>query len=253
MIRHSISFFFVLLTARADTLALRDGTSVTGSWVGIDAGQISFLVNNQVRTYPRSDVSAVTFGTEPQASPPAAPAAPPAAVPPAPNQVTGTPPSALSAEPDLIGAVYFQDGTGKLILLERVSATRRQGQIPLGAIVPGMGTHKTHPYWQLEGGRSPVRVNTSKMLFLVRVANGIDPTTFNLYPLEVKGETRRTKPDAKRKAAMLTLRYDVTKVGESTYGLTPAEELSAGEYCFSSRTSNDAYCFGVDPAGQSQR
>jgi hypothetical protein len=237
MIKHSASLFFVLLmSARADTLALRDGTSVTGSWVSIDAVQISFLVDNQLRTYPRSDVSAVTFGVE-------APAPIPAPL----SQQEAT----RTTEPELIGAVYFQDGSGKLILLERVGATKRQSQIPLGAIVPGMGNHKTHPYWQLEGSRSPIRLNSSsKMLFLVRVANGVDPTAYSLYPLEVKGDTRRTQPDAKHNRAMVTLHFDVTKAGESTYGLTPAAELSVGEYCFSPRNSNDAYCFGVDPAGQ---
>ena len=46
----------------ADTLTLRDGKSVTGNWVGLDAGQIDFLVNNQPEKHPRSEVSAVTFG-----------------------------------------------------------------------------------------------------------------------------------------------------------------------------------------------
>ena len=76
----TILFFALLGSAHADTLSLRNGTSVTGSWLGGDAGQITFLVNNQVRTYPRSDVSEVTFGPEPTASLPLAqpPQPPPA-------------------------------------------------------------------------------------------------------------------------------------------------------------------------------
>jgi hypothetical protein len=46
----------------ADTLTLPDGKSVTGSWGGLDAGKISFQVNNQPRPYPESQVLAVTFG-----------------------------------------------------------------------------------------------------------------------------------------------------------------------------------------------
>jgi hypothetical protein len=66
MTRHAAAFLFVaLVSARADTLTFRNGTVVTGSWVGIDAKQINFLVNDEIRTYPRSDISKVTFGPEP--------------------------------------------------------------------------------------------------------------------------------------------------------------------------------------------
>jgi hypothetical protein len=57
----------------ADTLTLTDGTAVTGSWAGIDAGNIALQVNDQVSTYPQSQVSAVSF---------AAPAPPPPEAPP---------------------------------------------------------------------------------------------------------------------------------------------------------------------------
>ena len=67
--RSTALLFALLLSARADTLTLRDGTTVKGNWLGVGAGQISFRVNNQVRTYPRSDVSEVIFGTD-QAAPP---------------------------------------------------------------------------------------------------------------------------------------------------------------------------------------
>ena len=61
------------LSARADTLALRNGTTVTGSWAGADAQQICFLVQDQIQPYPRSEVSAVTFGDEqPKSQTPAA-------------------------------------------------------------------------------------------------------------------------------------------------------------------------------------
>jgi hypothetical protein len=67
--RATALLFALLLSARADTLTLRDGTTVTGTWLGAEAGQISFRVNNQVRTYPRSDVSEVIFATD-QLAPP---------------------------------------------------------------------------------------------------------------------------------------------------------------------------------------
>jgi hypothetical protein len=65
MTRYSSVLVFVLLvSARADILTLRNGTKVTGSWLGGDAGQIRFLVNDQIRTYPRPDVSEVNFGID---------------------------------------------------------------------------------------------------------------------------------------------------------------------------------------------
>jgi outer membrane protein assembly factor BamE (lipoprotein component of BamABCDE complex) len=60
-------FFVTLASAHADTLIFRNGTALTGNWIGIDARQISFQVNGEIRTYPRSDVSKVTF--EPAVSP----------------------------------------------------------------------------------------------------------------------------------------------------------------------------------------
>jgi hypothetical protein len=68
--RSTALLFASLLSARADTLTLRDGTTVTGTWLGAGAGQISFRVNNQVRTYPRSDVSEVIFAADEPAPPP---------------------------------------------------------------------------------------------------------------------------------------------------------------------------------------
>jgi hypothetical protein len=71
--RSTALLFAMLLSARADTLSLRDGTTVTGTWLGAGAGQISFRVNNQVRTYPRSDVSEVIFSPDQPAPPPNSP------------------------------------------------------------------------------------------------------------------------------------------------------------------------------------
>jgi hypothetical protein len=133
-------------------------------------------------------------------------------------------------EPELIGVVYFQDESGKLHSLERTSGVRRID-------------------WQVEGARSMVRLkNGQKQLFIVRLANGIDPSIIVLYPFEpdLKKNSRRQKPDPKNRSSVITMRLNVTKVGESTYGLSPIGELSSGEYCFSSRNSNEAYCFGID-------
>ncbi len=96
------------MATQGDTLRFRDGSSVTGSWLGGPADEVRFLVNNQVQIYPKADIVDVTFGDA--ASAPAGPK--------------------IAIEPDVIGVVYLQDPTEKLIPLERamgvsVRAARR--------------------------------------------------------------------------------------------------------------------------------
>ena len=81
---------------------------------------------------------------------------------------------------------------------------------------------------------------------VVRLANGIDPRVFPLYPLQTNKRGRGTKLDPKTKT-LVTLEVNITRVGASSYGLMPTVALPPGEYAFSPRNSNDAYCFGVDP------
>jgi uncharacterized protein YcfJ len=168
-------------------------------------------------------------------------AALPPIAPPPPDEQQAPPktPMSGSSEPEFIGAVYLQNESGALIPLERKKGTRRTGQ------TDGTGSGA---YWEMEGSKSPIRLKSGqKMFFVVRLANGIDPASFSLFPLETKKDSRRTESDPRNKAARLTLLFNVTKVGESTYGLTPVEDLAVGEYAFSPRDSDDAYCFGVDP------
>lgn len=163
---------------------------------------------------------------------PAAPA-PQARVQPPPEPVAvvvpEAPPTSLASEPDLIGAVYLQDQSGALLSLEQNRANeqkRRRG-------------NAEETYWEMAGASSQVRFKSGqKMTFVVRLANGIDPKSFKLYPLETRNENRRT--------GALPLFFNVTKVGESSYGLTPVQDLAPGEYAFSPKGSDEAYCFGID-------
>jgi uncharacterized protein YcfJ len=171
----------------------------------------------------------------PPSVPPAAPAAPPVL----PNEKPAPVAEAINpvAEPDLIGVMFFQDPSGSLLSLEQnrgIPRRRASGNSQL-------------TYWEMAGASSPVRLKSGqKMLFVIRLAQGIDPTTFSLFPLETKNDSRRTGSDPRNKAAPMTLLFNVTKIGESTYGLSPAQDLAAGEYAFSPKNSDDAYCFGVD-------
>ena len=86
----------------------------------------------------------------------------------------------------------------------------------------------------------------------MRLAKGIDPDSFSLFPLETANGSRRTKTDPKKKecsfdGGLSKSRMPLNKAGESTYNLT-VKDLAPGEYAFSPDGSNDGYCFGVDPA-----
>ncbi len=128
-------------------------------------------------------------------------------------------------EPELIGAVYFQDETGKLIPLERAEFQTKGGN---------------RQYREVDGATSPVRVKSGqRMLFVVRLANGIDPNTFVLSMLETENGARRWKN------AGTAILFNVTKYGEASYGLTPVKDLPDGEYAFVRKDFSDSYCFGV--------
>ena len=58
-------FLALTVTAPADTLTLRNGTSLTGNWYGIDRGIIKFQTNGQVQEYRTSDVASVVFAADP--------------------------------------------------------------------------------------------------------------------------------------------------------------------------------------------
>jgi hypothetical protein len=146
-------------------------------------------------------------------------------------------------EPELIGAVYFQNESGKLIPLERAEFQTK--------LVRPRGVKKARPQQQreLEGPASSVRLKSGeKMLFVVKLANGIDPNTLFLSVLETNEDKRRMKPSAEIKNVFKLVRFNVTKFGESSYGLTPDKDLADGEYAFIRSHGDDAYCFGVGAA-----
>lgn len=74
--RSSVLLLLLCLSAHADTLILRNGTRVTGRWWAADADVISFLVNDRLERYARSEVREVVFGSEPTANSAPAPVVP---------------------------------------------------------------------------------------------------------------------------------------------------------------------------------
>jgi hypothetical protein len=239
--------------AQPNSLILKDGTHVAGRWWSIDATTMHFLVNNQLQHYPRHDVVGVTFGNATLPPPPArsttssaASAEPPASVaqparaPPTLARPSGTappsaPPRGLS-QPEEIGMVYFWNGRA-LIPLERNQAVERKS--------------RSTEYWEMPAPQSRVRLNeASRLVFVVRLPKEVDPASYSLFVLVTVNGSRRTRSQPGRQGAPVTWPVDIEKKDESsliTYTLT-LRDLPTGEYSFSPSSSNDGYCFGVDPA-----
>jgi hypothetical protein len=65
----AIMFFAVLAGARADTLDFRNGITLTGKFVSIDAAEVTFMIDGEVKSYARSQVSKITFASEDSKAP----------------------------------------------------------------------------------------------------------------------------------------------------------------------------------------
>jgi hypothetical protein len=254
--------------AQPDSLILHDGTRVSGRWWSLDATHMHFLVNNELQHYPRSDVSGVTFGSanppplaarstpSAKSAPPPAGATEPARAPalaqspvgPAPQSPTLTrnsgsaplsPPRGLS-QPQEIGVVYSWNGK-ILIALERNRAVEH-----------GRGSTQ---YWEMPAPQSSVRLKEApSLVFAVYLPEGVDPASYSLFPLVTVEGNRRTRSQPGRQGGLATWPADIEKKGGSsviTYALT-VRDLPPGEYSFSPSSSNDSYCFGVDPSTSGQ-
>ncbi len=212
----ALALLAIALPAPADTLRLRDGTIVAGSWLGGGAREVRFLVNDQIQVFPLGEVLEVTFGA-------AAPGAPPR--------------PKIAPEPDVIGAVFFQDAGGAFYPLERAFAAQMRSP-------SAYGSYGSMVY-RIEGSRSPFRVRTGdRVLFVVKLPAGRDPRRFQMYPLQVRPGYRQTWPA--RGGIPPSIPITVTRITDSTFGLSPTRPLAPGEYSISPTDSNDTFCFGVD-------
>jgi hypothetical protein len=211
----------LLVACQADTLRLRNGAAVTGTWLGGTADEVRFGVDDRVQRYPRADVVSVDFTSDGMSNT-IAPVAPVARPPVLEPSVTGVP---------------FMRGASGFISLERTYAmlVRSNTMYGMGASV-----------YRIQGPQSPVRVGRGdKIVFVVRLNSGSDPRRFELYQLESRMNYRQTQPSmggGRPPAQPVT----INKIGDYTYEISPARQLYPGEYSFSPIDSNESYCFGVN-------
>jgi hypothetical protein len=222
MIARITAVTLVLLAAsQADTLRLRNGAAVTGTWLGGTADEVRFMVDDRVQRYPRADVVAVEFASNGVSNTidPVAPVAPPPVL-----------------EPNVSG-VPFMRGASGFISLERTYAMLARNN-PMYGMGPSV--------YRIQGPQSPVRVRRGdKIVFVLRLNSGDDPRRFELYQLESRMNYRQTQPSmgGGRPPA---LPVTINKISDYTYEISPARQLYPGEYSFSPVDSNESYCFGVN-------
>jgi hypothetical protein len=222
--RFTILALALLAASQADTIRLRNGSTVTGTWLGGDTNEVRFMVDDRVQRYPRADVLEVDFTSNAADGPidrggPMVPIAPPP----------------VAAQPDVVG-VPFMRGASGLISLEQ-----EFGMMARSNSMYGMGGTVI----RIQGSMSPVRVRRGdKLVFVVRLNSGNDPREFALYALESRMNLRQTQPTRGGQPPMLPLM--INKVGDSTYEISPARPLYPGEYAMSPINSSQMYCFGVN-------
>ncbi|HLH18437.1 MAG TPA: hypothetical protein VKX45_14545 [Bryobacteraceae bacterium] len=219
MTRFAFLIWACALSIPADTLRLRDGSTVSGDFLGGTAQDIRFSVNGEVRHYPRASVAEVTFSTGQ-------------------GDISGevaSEPDWVLRGPDYVGAPFLRGASGYIPLEREVAMASRSGGIY------GMGP----TVYRVRGARSPVRVRQGdRIVFVVRLDSGGDPHQFQLYRLDSRMNYRQTQPVTGGMPPALPVR--VQRISSSVYEITPARALYPGEYAVSPANSNDSYCFGVD-------
>ncbi len=100
--------------AFADTVRLKNGSSVSGTFVGGDSRQVKILVNGDVQTFLISDTDGIDFGDSAAVNTPPPAPAPPPPPPPAPNPAGPQVPSGTQIVVRLIDDVDSErDQVGK--------------------------------------------------------------------------------------------------------------------------------------------
>jgi len=212
----------LLAATQADTLRLRNGATVTGSWLGGTADEVRFMVDDQVQKYPRANVISVEFTSDgvTNTMAPIAPVAPPAPI-----------------QPNVVGVPFLRGASG-LLSLEREYGTMVRNNTMYGM---GGGT-----VYRIQGPQSPVRVRQGdKLVFVMRLNSGGDARRFLLYAMESRMNYRQTQP-TQFGGRPQALPVTITKTGDTTYEISPMQPLYPGEYSLSVIELNQSYCFGVD-------
>ena len=206
----------IAMSGQADTLRLRDGSTVDGSFLGGTADDVRFLLDGQVQHFARADVAEIIFSSG--------------------NGSYARPETPrIDMGPEIVGAPFLRGSSGYIPL------EREIGMMSRGGGMYGMGA----TVYRVQGPRSPVRIRQGdRIVFVVRLNAGSDPRQFQLFRLESRMGYRQTQPVMGGTPPGLPV--TINRIDDSVYEITPARALYPGEYAVSPLNSNESYCFGVD-------
>jgi hypothetical protein len=158
-------------------------------------------------------------------------------------------------EPEYLGVFFFLDSTtGALVPLERQTPEVKSRS-------KSLGLRGGESSFEFKGSKSPVRFTADQRLeFVVRVSSQqIDPVdAIQFFSFESKQGTRELvlyKESFKRTGSVVmerVIRFNAVKYGESSFKVTPAQNLPPGEYSLGAMHRGDGFCFGIDPANPKQ-
>lgn len=104
---------------------------------------------------------------------------------------------------------------------------------------------KNNDRFVISGASSPARTPLAEPIFIID-ARQIQPETFELYRLDVKGGSREvTLSGNRRRGGSRALHLAVKPLGGHLYRVEADEPLEDGEYALSPSNDNRAYCFEI--------
>jgi hypothetical protein len=104
---------------------------------------------------------------------------------------------------------------------------------------------KKNDTFVIPGASSPARTPLAEPIFIIDARN-IQPDTFELYRLDVKGGNREVSLNSnRRRGGSHALHLAVKPLGGHLYRVEADEALEDGEYALSPSGDNHAYCFEI--------
>jgi hypothetical protein len=104
---------------------------------------------------------------------------------------------------------------------------------------------KKNDEFTISGASSPARTPLAEPIFIID-ARQIQPETFELYRLDVKGGNREVSLSGnRRRGGSRALHLAVKPLGGHLYRVEADEALDNGEYALSPSNDNRAYCFEI--------
>jgi hypothetical protein len=116
--------------------------------------------------------------------------------------------------------------------------------IPTEATEAKQETKKNDITYTVAGVSSPARTPLGEPIFIIE-SDKIQPSTLELYKMEVKSGHREVTMALRRTRGNKPLRLSVTRLDRGLYRVEVDQEIENGQYAISPNGSNTVFCFEV--------